>query len=370
MRYRAALYSDVGAGIASALANRKKLYKGANPSRNATYGAAHAMKLDLNTAIITADGAAQTAAYCLQDGGLVAFPTETVYGLGADATNARAVARLYEAKGRPSFNPLIAHVSDLKAARQIARFDDKSLRLAEAFWPGPLTLVLPKAVACPVSDLATAGLETIAVRVPAHPAARDILRAFGKPVVAPSANISGHVSPTTAAHVFGDLAGRIDLIVDGGPVSVGVESTIVGCFETPLLLRPGGLPREDIEQVLGEKLTRIPDDGGTRDAHPLAPGMLASHYAPRTAVRLNARELEAGEALLAFGPCMIPGTERARVMNLSEAGDLVEAAANLFGYLRELDVSGSRTIAVVTIPNEGLGEAINDRLQRAAVPRS
>ncbi|HEX7883668.1 MAG TPA: L-threonylcarbamoyladenylate synthase [Afipia sp.] len=327
------------------------------------------MKLHLTTATIPADGAADTAARCLQDGGLVAFPTETVYGLGADATNARAVARLYEAKGRPSFNPLIAHVSDLKAAQQIARFDDRSLRLAETFWPGPLTLVLPKTVGCPVSDLATAGLETIAVRVPAHPAARNILHAFAKPVVAPSANISGHVSPTTAAHVLGDLAGRIDLIVDGGPVSVGVESTIVGCFETPLLLRPGGLPREDIERVLGEKLARLPDEIGTTDTHPLSPGMLASHYAPRSAVRLNAQRLEAGEALLAFGPHLIPGSGQAHVMNLSEAGDLVEAAANLFSYLRELDAGGSRAIAVMAVPHEGLGEAINDRLQRAAVPR-
>jgi len=328
------------------------------------------MKLDLKTAIIPAEGAAEPAARRLEDGRLVAFPTETVYGLGADATNARAVARLYEAKGRPSFNPLIAHVSDLQAARQIARFDDKSLRLAEAFWPGPLTLVLPKAATCPVSDLATAGLETIAVRVPAHPVARDILHAFGKPVVAPSANISGHVSPTTAAHVLGDLDGRIDLIVDGGPVSVGVESTIVGCFETPLLLRPGGLPREEIERVLGDKLARMPEDTGTSDTQPLAPGMLASHYAPRTHVRLNARTLDAGEALLAFGPQRVPGSEHATVMNLSEAGDLVEAAANLFGYLRDLDTKGPRAIAVMPIPHNGLGEAINDRLQRAAIPRS
>lgn len=328
------------------------------------------MKLGLKTAMIPMDGAAGEAAHCLADGGLVAFPTETVYGLGADATNARAVARLYEAKGRPSFNPLIAHVSDLQAARQIARFDDKSLRLAEAFWPGPLTLVLPRAADCPVSDLATAGLDTIAVRIPAHPAARDILRAFGKPVVAPSANISGHVSPTTADHVLGDLAGRIDLIVDGGPVSVGVESTIVGCFETPLLLRPGGLPREDIEQVLGEKLARAPEETGTTDAQPLAPGMLASHYAPHTQVRLNAETLELGEALLAFGADLIPGSKQAIVMNLSEAGDLVEAAANLFGYLRDLDAKAPRAIAVMPIPHEGLGEAINDRLQRAAVPRS
>lgn len=328
------------------------------------------MKLGLNTAIISSAEASDAAARCLEGGGLAAFPTETVYGLGADATNARAVARLYEAKGRPAFNPLIAHVNDLQAAKRIARFDKRSLRLAEAFWPGPLTLVLPKAPGCPVSDLATAGLETIAVRVPAHPVAQEILRAFGKPVVAPSANISGHVSPTTAAHVFGDLAGRIDLIVDGGPVSVGVESTIVGCFETPMLLRPGGLPREDIERVLGEKLARMPEDPGADETQPLAPGMLASHYAPRTPVRLNARQLEIGEALLAFGPRMIPGTGSASVMNLSEAGDLVEAAANLFGYLRELDAGGSRAIAVMAIPVEGLGEAINDRLRRAAVPRS
>jgi L-threonylcarbamoyladenylate synthase len=328
------------------------------------------MKLGLKTAMIPANGAAEPAARCLADGGLVAFPTETVYGLGADATNARAVARLYEAKGRPSFNPLIAHVSDLQAAQQIAAFDAKSLRLAETFWPGPLTLVLPKTTGCPVSDLATAGLETIAVRIPAHRVARDILRAFGKPVVAPSANISGHVSPTIAAHVLGDLEGRIDLIVDGGPVSVGVESTIVGCFEQPLLLRPGGLPREEIERVLGVKLARMPEDTGTSDAQPLAPGMLASHYAPRTHVRLNAVTLDAGEALLAFGPHLISEAEQATVMNLSEAGDLVEAAANLFGYLRDLDAKAPRAIAVMPIPHDGLGEAINDRLQRAAIPRS
>ena len=326
------------------------------------------MKLGLNTAVIPAAGAADTAARCLEGGGLVAFPTETVYGLGADATNARAVARLYEAKGRPSFNPLIAHVGDLQAAKRIARFEDKSLRLAEAFWPGPLTLVLPKASGCPVSDLATAGLETIAVRVPAHPVAHNILRAFGKPIVAPSANISGHVSPTTAEHVFGDLSGRIDLIVDGGPVSVGVESTIVGCFEPPLLLRPGGLPREDIERVLGEKLARMPEDTGSAEALPLAPGMLASHYAPRATVRLNATAIEPGEALLAFGSPAIPGVDKATAMlNLSARKDLVEAAANLFRALRELDAKGAKTIAVMPIPNEGLGEAINDRLRRAAI---
>ena len=329
------------------------------------------MKLGLITKMIASDaGAAGDAARCLGDGGLVGFPTETVYGLGADATNARAVAQLYEAKGRPSFNPLIAHVSDIVAARAIARFDKRSLRLADAFWPGPLTLVLPKANNCPVSDLATAGLDTIAVRVPAHPVARDILRAFKKPVVAPSANLSGHISPTTAAHVLADLDGRIDLIVDGGPVSVGVESTIVGCFDRPMLLRPGGIPRAQIENVLGATLIRLPDQDEAGAASPLAPGMLASHYAPRTPVRLNASQIETGEVLLAFGPNTIAAAKGSDVMNLSHRGDLVEAAANLFGYLRALDTKGARGIAVVSIPETGLGEAINDRLRRAAVPQN
>jgi L-threonylcarbamoyladenylate synthase len=220
-----------------------------------------------------------------------------------------------------------------------------------------------------VADLATAGLDTIAVRVPAHPIARDILRAFGGPVVAPSANLSGHVSPTTAAHVQSDLADRIDLIVDGGPVEVGVESTIVGCFETPMLLRPGGVPRDEIKRVLGRMLLQPPADASADSSQPLAPGMLASHYAPRANVRLNADRLEAGEALLAFGPDKIPGTDASFVMNLSERGDLAEAAARLFGYLRALDASGARAIAVMPVPDHGLGEAINDRLRRAAVRR-
>src|SRR4051812_41379934 len=257
------------------------------------------MNVGLKTPILPASEAtAAMAARCLAAGGLVAFPTETVYGLGADATNAAAIARLYQAKGRPAFNPLIAHVGDLAAAWQIGRFDASALALAEACWPGPLTLVLPKTENCAVADLATAGLETIAIRVPAHPVARDILRAFGGPVVAPSANLSGHVSPTTAAHVQSDLAGRIDLIVDGGAVEVGVESTIVGCFDAPMLLRPGGLPREAIERVLGRMLAQPPEDAGHDTDQPLAPGMLASHYAPRTPVRLNAISLAAGEALL------------------------------------------------------------------------
>src|SRR3954471_8078313 len=219
------------------------------------------MTVGLTTRLLTADEAATTAAArCLAGGGLVAFPTETVYGLGADATDAAAVARLYQAKGRPSFNPLIAHVGDLAGAQRIASFDAQAMRLAQAFWPGPLTLVLPKAPGCAVADLATAGLDTIAVRVPAHPVARDILRAFGGPVVAPSANLSGHVSPTTAAHVQSDLTGRIELIVDGGAVQVGVESSIVACVREPMLLRPGGVPRAEIERVLGRSLVQPPED--------------------------------------------------------------------------------------------------------------
>lgn len=305
------------------------------------------------------------AARCLGGGGLVAFPTETVYGLGADATNGEAIARLYLAKGRPAFNPLIAHVPDLSAARAIARFSPLAERLAAAFWPGPLTLVLPRAADCAVADLATAGLDTIAVRVPAHPVALDILRALGRPVVAPSANISGHVSPTAADHVQSDLDGRIDLIVDGGPTSVGVESTIVGCFEQPMLLRAGGVTRAQIEKLIGQPLA-MPDHDSDDD-QPLAPGMLASHYAPRARVRLNARDLAPGEALLAFGAVAIAGVDKAAaMMNLSASGDLVEAAANLFRCLRELDATGATRIAVTPIPDDGLGEAINDRLRRAA----
>ena len=328
------------------------------------------VNVGLTTLIWPANEAAVAdAADCLAGGGLVAFPTETVYGLGADAANPDAVARLYQAKGRPSFNPLIAHVGDLGAAQRIARFDVTAMALAEAFWPGPLTLVLPKTSDCPVADLATAGLDTIAIRVPAHPVAQAILRAFGGPVVAPSANLSGHVSPTTADHVRGDLEGRIDLIVDGGAVAVGVESTIVGCFDQPMLLRPGGLPREEIERVLGRALAQPQDDPGN-DAQPLAPGMLASHYAPRTKVRLNATRIGAGEALLAFGPVHVPGVDASTiVMNLSPRGDLVEAATHLFGYLRALDTKGARAIAVMPMPHHGLGEAINDRLRRAAMGR-
>ena len=325
----------------------------------------------IETRILPADATGIAAAAAVfARGGLVAFPTETVYGLGADASNAAAITRLYQAKGRPAFNPLIAHVADVAAARRIGRFDAVAERLAQAFWPGPLTLVLPQAEGCPVADLATAGLDTVAIRVPAHPVARALLAAFVGAVVAPSANISGHVSPTMAAHVAADLDGRIDLILDGGAVEVGVESTIIGCFDEPTLLRPGGVPREAIEAVLGRPLARAAAAEAQASEQPLAPGMLASHYAPRAPVRLDARDVAPGEALLAFGPARLPGVDAAAcVMNLSPAGDLDEAAANLFGYLRTLDAKSPRAIAVMTIPEDGLGEAINDRLRRAAVAR-
>jgi L-threonylcarbamoyladenylate synthase len=305
----------------------------------------------------------------LKAGGLVAFPTETVYGLGADATNGEAVARLYAAKGRPAFNPLIAHVDGLAAAQKLARFDAAAERLAAEFWPGPLTLVLPKAAGCPVAALATAGLDSIAVRVPKHTIAQGILRGFNGALVAPSANRSGHVSPTTAAHVLADLGGRIGLIIDGGETQVGIESTIVACLGAPALLRPGGVLRGAIEHVLQHKLREWPDASAASDT-PRAPGMLASHYAPRTPLRLDVRRVEPGEALLAFGPVLAEGAERAvKVLNLSARGDLIEAAANLFSHLRALDAAGASAIAAMPIPHEGLGEAINDRLRRAAAPR-
>jgi L-threonylcarbamoyladenylate synthase len=309
-----------------------------------------------------------TAARCLEGGGLVAFPTETVYGLGGDATNGEVVARLFEAKGRPAFNPLISHVLDTAAARLLGRLDAAATRLAETFWPGPLTLVLPRTPNCPVAELATAGLDTIAVRIPSHPVARELLAAFDRPIVAPSANRSGHISPTTAQHVLADLNGRIDLIIDGGPTVVGIESTIVACLDEPLLLRSGGVPRAEIERVLGRSLALRP--AAEEAEAPLAPGQLASHYAPMTPLRLDAREVNADEALLAFGPALPAGPARAtHMLNLSRGGDLIEAAANLFSHLRALDAAGASAIAVMPVPHEGLGEAINDRLQRAAAPR-
>jgi L-threonylcarbamoyladenylate synthase len=327
----------------------------------------------LATVVVRAGPAAvEQAKSALSAGGLVAFPTETVYGLGADATNDSAVAKLYAAKERPSFNPLIAHVADLAAARCLAQFDADAIELAVAFWPGPLTLVLPKRRGCPVGLLATSGLDTIAVRVPNHPVARDILAAFGKPVVAPSANRSGRLSPTSAQHVVADLTGRIDLIIDGGASPVGLESTILACLGRTALLRPGAIPRATVERLLGHDITiatiATAADGGER---PVAPGMLASHYAPRAALRTNATAVTPGEALLAFGPTLPQDAGNARmILNLSGRGELIEAAANLFSHLRDLDGAGADSIAVMPIPDEGLGEAINDRLRHAAAPRT
>jgi L-threonylcarbamoyladenylate synthase len=322
------------------------------------------MTAEPGTRVLKADSASiKTAAACLNQGGLVAFPTETVYGLGADARHGEAIARLYAAKGRPAFNPLIAHVATVEAARALARFDANAEKLSAAFWPGPLTLVLPKRPDYPVAALALAGLDTIALRVPAHRTARALLKAFGGPVVAPSANRSGHVSPTSAAHVLADLRGRIDLILDDGACTVGLESTIVACLGEPALLRPGGLASEKIERVLGRKLKAAENENAEA---PLAPGMLASHYAPKARLRLDAPTARAGEALLAFGAA--PAFD-GMTLNLSPRGDPIEAAANLFAHLRALDASGATSIAVMPVPHDGLGEAINDRLKRAAAPK-
>jgi L-threonylcarbamoyladenylate synthase len=306
------------------------------------------------------------AAAALARGALVAMPTETVYGLAADATNGTAVAGIFAAKGRPRFNPLIAHVPSLAAAETLAVFNDEAQALAARFWPGPLTLVLPKREGAEVADLVTAGLDTIAIRMPAHPVAQALLRAFGRPLAAPSANRSGHVSPTLAAHVEADLGDKVACILDAGPTKVGVESTIVGWDAgRAVLLRPGGLARAAIEGVLGHALGSLRADA----SQPQAPGMLASHYAPAAKVRLNATEVREGEALLAFGPVLPAGADRvAAVVNLSPSGDLTEAAANLFAALRRLD-SRAAAIAAMPVPGEGLGEAINDRLARAAAER-
>jgi L-threonylcarbamoyladenylate synthase len=302
------------------------------------------------------------AAAILLAGGLAAFPTETVYGLGADATQGRAVAGIYEAKGRPSFNPLIAHVAEVDAARREGLFSDDAERLAVAFWPGPMTLVLPLAPKASVSAIATAGLDSVGLRIPAHPVARALIARVGRPVAAPSANRSGHVSPTTAAHVAADLDGRIDAIVDGGATDVGLESTILSCLNGRVrLLRPGGITRGAVEAVLGYALDLATE---ADEEAPLAPGMLASHYAPRARVRLDAAGPAPGEAFLGFG-----GRGPDGAPDLSPSGDLAEAAANLFSMLRALDQTGAATIAVAPIPAEGLGEAIRDRLARAAAAR-
>jgi L-threonylcarbamoyladenylate synthase len=314
------------------------------------------------------------AAEILRAGGLVAFPTETVYGLGADATNGRAVARIFAVKGRPQFNPLIAHVVDLAAAEKIAVFDAPARQLAHAFWPGPLTLVLPRRPDGGISDLVTSGLDTVAVRVPAHPMAQALLQAAGVPVAAPSANRSGRVSPTTADHVAADLGADVACILNGGPCNHGVESTIVA-FEAQngtsraVILRPGAVTAEQMAAVLGAAVQ--PRQLQVGDA-PMSPGQLESHYAPRAGVRLNATSIGPGEGLLAFGRNPLPTT--GPLFNLSPAGNLEEAAANLFAGLRALDQPPSALhdvtcIAVMPIPAAGIGAAINDRLSRAAAAR-
>lgn len=300
------------------------------------------------------------AAALLRAGRLVAFPTETVYGLGGAATDDTAVARIFEAKGRPSFNPLIVHLPDLAAAEGWAVFDARARRLADAFWPGPLTMVLPRRDDAGLSRLVSAGLPSVAIRVPAHPLAQALLRAAGVPVAAPSANRSGGISPTRAEHVAASLGERVDMILDGGPCAVGLESTVVDLTgPRAVLLRPGGVTPEQLAQALGEPVVSGADD----PAAPKSPGQLLSHYAPDRPVRLNAQGVKPGEALLGYGPAP------AATLNLSEGGNLVEAAANLFAFLHALDRAPFTGIAVMPIPEEGLGLAINDRLRRAAAPR-
>jgi len=302
------------------------------------------------------------AARLLRAGELVAFPTETVYGLGGDATNDAAVAGIFAAKERPRFNPLIVHVPDTVAAKSLAIFDARATLVARHFWPGPLSLVLRRGADCPVSLLASAGLDSVAIRVPAHPLALELLRATERPLAAPSANRSGRVSPTTAEHVMTELRGRIAAVLDGGACRVGIESTVLDLTsERPVLLRPGGVPSEKLEALIGAIATTA------ADAALRSPGMLQSHYAPHLPLRLNVRDARPGEALLAFGPDPPPGF--AEIRSLSERGDLTEAAARLFALLRALDRPEFTGIAVMPIPEHGLGAAINDRLRRAAAAR-
>lgn len=312
------------------------------------------------------DRAIERACVVLAEGEPVAIPTETVYGLAADATNPDAISRIYEMKGRPRFNPLISHVSDMAMAETHVRFDPISRRLAEAFWPGPLTLILPQRPDSTVHALASAGLDTLGIRMPDGFSRRVIAR-FGRPLAAPSANTSGKISPTSAAHVDADLGEKLKLILDAGPAEIGLESTIIKVDGDEIrLLRPGGLDAADIERLLDRPVIRPETAGATIEA----PGMLASHYAPNSAVRLDAVDIRAGEALIRFGGGRIAGEERATVvLDLSPTGNLREAAANLFDYMKRADASGAATIAFGPIPSEGLGEAIIDRLQRAAAPR-
>lgn len=316
------------------------------------------------TRLLPADPASvREAARLLAEGALVAFPTETVYGLGARASSDKAVAAIFAAKARPQFNPLIVHVADIAEARKLGRFDARAEELAQCFWPGPLTLVLPRTETCDASLLASAGLDSIALRLPSHPVALSLLKACGFPVAAPSANASGQISPTAALHVQESLNGRIDLILDGGPCAVGVESTVIDLTgKTAAILRPGGITPEELEPILGPiKIT------GANAKGLLSPGQLESHYAPHLPVRLDVTQAQDGEAFLAFGPLVPQGC--AHILNLSPLGDLAEAAANLFAMLRQLDRPEWKAINVAPIPERGLGLAINDRLRRAAAPR-
>ncbi len=312
------------------------------------------------------DRAIDRACAVLAEGEPVAIPTETVYGLAADATNPDAISRVYEMKGRPRFNPLISHVSDMAMAEAHVRFDPLSRRLAEAFWPGPLTLILPQRPESTVHALASAGLDTLGIRMPDGFSRRVIAR-FGRPLAAPSANTSGKISPTSADHVDADLGEKLKLILDAGPAQIGLESTIIKVDGDEIrLLRPGGLDAAEIERLLYRPVIRAETAGATIEA----PGMLASHYAPGAAVRLEATDVRAGEALIRFGGGRVLGEEQAAVvLDLSPTGNLREAAANLFDYMKRADASGAQTIAFGPIPSEGLGEAIIDRLQRAAAPR-
>lgn len=315
-----------------------------------------------------ADADFEAARSCLEQGGLVAIPTETVYGLAADATNAEAVAGIFAAKNRPSFNPLISHLPSLDAAGQHGVFNDDARLLARHFWPGPLTLVVPKQLDSSIADLTSAGLETVALRVPDAPLMRALSSALGRPLAAPSANRSGRISPTEAAHVVEELNGRIDMIADLGSCRVGVESSVVFCSQdhAPTLLRPGGIAAEDLEAILGRPLRRA----GTDDNSPASPGMMTSHYAPSIPVRLNATDIRKGEALLSFGPVLPKNSEHATAhLSLSPEGNNIEAAKNLFAALRSLDRPDISAIAISPISSNGLGEAINDRLKRAAAGR-
>ncbi|OYR20238.1 L-threonylcarbamoyladenylate synthase [Brucella thiophenivorans] len=315
------------------------------------------------------DKAASRAVEVLARGGLVAIPTETVYGLAADASHGEGVAGIFAAKGRPQFNPLIAHVDSIAMAERYVSFDPISRKLAKAFWPGPLTLVLSlkakQDTPRPIHSLVTAGLDTLAIRMPAG-RVRDIIKDLDSPVAAPSANTSGRISPTSAKAVADDLGDKIDMILDAGPCGVGVESTIIKVEgERVRLFRPGGLAAEEIEAFLGVKLIRVEHNAAIQ-----APGMMESHYAPDAAMRLDVNSVKSGEALLAFGPTRVAGSDEAiETLNLSESGDPREAASNLFDFMRKLDATGAVIIAVEPIPFDGLGEAINDRLKRAAAPR-